>query len=149
MWSIRLFPMIISYYLISQFLLVRYFSQGLQITTTFCNSCSPRATRHASFCSASRSPENSDAVHQAESPITSRRQVLVASSATAFAVLMRDPDITHALEKPPTKSELDRIKVGYEQIQYLLNNFEKETTVCRVSIVSIYAKDCQRIALFR
>mmetsp|Transcript_31505 Transcript_31505/g.76320 ORF Transcript_31505/g.76320 Transcript_31505/m.76320 type:complete len:158 (+) Transcript_31505:214-687(+) len=32
---------------------------------------------------------------------------------------------------PPTKEELERIKIGYKQIQYLLENFEQETTTCR------------------
>ena len=32
---------------------------------------------------------------------------------------------------PPTKEELERIRTGYKQIQYLLENFEQETTTCR------------------
>eukprot|EP00549_Striatella_unipunctata_P021696 CAMPEP_0118674548 /NCGR_PEP_ID=MMETSP0800-20121206/950_1 /TAXON_ID=210618 ORGANISM="Striatella unipunctata, Strain CCMP2910" /NCGR_SAMPLE_ID=MMETSP0800 /ASSEMBLY_ACC=CAM_ASM_000638 /LENGTH=167 /DNA_ID=CAMNT_0006569757 /DNA_START=229 /DNA_END=732 /DNA_ORIENTATION=- len=32
---------------------------------------------------------------------------------------------------PPTREELNRIKVGYEGIEYLLANFDKETTICR------------------
>lgn len=31
----------------------------------------------------------------------------------------------------PTPAELDRIRVGYRQINYLLDHFEQETTVCR------------------
>ncbi|KAL3943599.1 MAG: hypothetical protein SGBAC_002343 [Bacillariaceae sp.] len=31
----------------------------------------------------------------------------------------------------PTLEELERIRTGYKQIQYLLDNFEQETTVCR------------------
>ena len=31
----------------------------------------------------------------------------------------------------PTKAELERIKAGYKQITYLLDNFDQETTVCR------------------
>mmetsp|Transcript_26996 Transcript_26996/g.65522 ORF Transcript_26996/g.65522 Transcript_26996/m.65522 type:complete len:211 (+) Transcript_26996:114-746(+) len=31
----------------------------------------------------------------------------------------------------PTPEELERIRTGYKQIQYLLDNFEQETTVCR------------------
>jgi len=126
MWSIRWFPAIISYYLTSQLILVRDISQGLQITSN------TRAHRSVSFLCASRSSGNGDAAHQVQIPIPSRRHVLTAaSSATAFAFLLRNPETTHALENPPTKAELDRIKLGYEQIQYLLNNFEKETTVCR------------------
>eukprot|EP00586_Coscinodiscus_wailesii_P002173 CAMPEP_0172487404 /NCGR_PEP_ID=MMETSP1066-20121228/16492_1 /TAXON_ID=671091 /ORGANISM="Coscinodiscus wailesii, Strain CCMP2513" /LENGTH=219 /DNA_ID=CAMNT_0013254005 /DNA_START=88 /DNA_END=747 /DNA_ORIENTATION=+ len=36
-----------------------------------------------------------------------------------------------ASTQPPTAEELKRIKKGYEGIKYLLENFEKETTVCR------------------
>ena len=36
-----------------------------------------------------------------------------------------------AAGSPPTKEELDRIRVGYKQITYLLENFEQETTTCR------------------
>jgi hypothetical protein len=32
---------------------------------------------------------------------------------------------------PPTAEELNRIRVGYQQIEDLLNNFEEATTVCR------------------
>jgi len=32
---------------------------------------------------------------------------------------------------PPTPAELERIKIGYKQIEYLLQNFDQETTVCR------------------
>jgi hypothetical protein len=32
---------------------------------------------------------------------------------------------------PPTPEELARIRKGYQQIEYLLENFEQETTVCR------------------
>lgn len=36
-----------------------------------------------------------------------------------------------AAGKGPTPEELARIKTGYERITYLLDNWEKETTVCR------------------
>lgn len=36
-----------------------------------------------------------------------------------------------AAGSPPSADDLDRIKHGYEQIQYLLANFEQETTICR------------------
>jgi hypothetical protein len=32
---------------------------------------------------------------------------------------------------PPTADELARVKKGYAQIEYLLANFEQETTTCR------------------
>ena len=36
-----------------------------------------------------------------------------------------------AAASPPTPEELARIRKGYQQIEYLLANFEQETTVCR------------------
>lgn len=36
-----------------------------------------------------------------------------------------------SVSKAPTKEELQKIKDGYEGICYLLDNFEKETTICR------------------
>jgi len=62
--------------------------------------------------------------------IFSRRQAL--SSAAAFGVgsLVWKQEAS-AAGAPPTKEELDRLRKGYEQIQYLLNNFEQETTICK------------------
>lgn len=60
----------------------------------------------------------------------SRRQAL--SSAAAFGVsslLWKQEAL--AAGAPPTKEELDRLRKGYDQIQYLLDNFEQETTVCK------------------
>jgi hypothetical protein len=34
---------------------------------------------------------------------------------------------------PPTQAELQRIQAGYKGIVYLLDNWDKETTTCRVS----------------
>ena len=36
-----------------------------------------------------------------------------------------------AAGSPPSPDDLNRINQGYKQIQYLLANFEQETTVCR------------------
>lgn len=41
---------------------------------------------------------------------------------------------TATVNKGPTSDELGRIKIGYDQIQYLLTNFDKETTVCKVRL---------------
>jgi Ca2+ transporting ATPase len=60
----------------------------------------------------------------------SRRQAF--SSAAAFGVgglLFQQKAWADA--GPPTKEDLDRIRKGYEQVNYLLDNFEQETTVCR------------------
>lgn len=58
------------------------------------------------------------------------RRVLVSSAMGIFAVSGISLPAS-AASGPPTPDELERIKVGYKQIQYLLDNFEKETTVCR------------------
>jgi hypothetical protein len=72
-------------------------------------------------------------------PELSRREVFqggsaAAAVAAAFGVLVAAPPSSLAAagsSAVPTKEDLDRIKVGYQQITYLLDNFEKETTVCR------------------
>ena len=58
----------------------------------------------------------------------SRRNVL--ATCTLPLVISAFPGLSSAAG-PPTKEELDKIVLGYKQIQYLLNNFESETTVCR------------------
>ena len=61
----------------------------------------------------------------------SRRQAL--SSAAAFGIgnLLWKQEALAAGSDPPSKEELARLRKGYQQIQYLLDNFEQETTVCR------------------
>ena len=53
--------------------------------------------------------------------------------ATAFGMpaLVVQAQISNAAGAVPTKEELDRIVVGYKQINYLLDNFEQETTTCK------------------
>ena len=63
-------------------------------------------------------------------PMTRRSAVSLAFGGAATA-LSSNVVVANAGTTPPTKEELDRIVVGYKQIQYLLNNFESETTVCR------------------
>jgi Ca2+ transporting ATPase len=67
-------------------------------------------------------------------------QDAAAAFVTAFGILAAPPLVgsgaAHAATAAaaaggPTKEDLERIKVGYRQITYLLDNFEKETTVCR------------------
>jgi hypothetical protein len=73
-------------------------------------------------------------------PHLSRREVFQGGSSAAavvaaFGILVSVPSASLAASGSsaavPTKEDLDRIKVGYQQITYLLDNFEKETTVCR------------------
>ena len=64
----------------------------------------------------------------------SRRQALTASAVAAFGLgsnLLFPPDALAAAGGPPTSEELDRLRKGYQQITYLLDNFEQETTVCK------------------
>ena len=61
----------------------------------------------------------------------SRRDAI---SAAAFGVaggFLSQVQPSYAAGKGPTKEELDRIVLGYNQITDLLNDFEKSTTVCR------------------
>lgn len=62
-----------------------------------------------------------------------RRNLLKYSLPTFFglAPLMTQGRAALAAGSPPTPEELARIKEGYKQIQYLLANFEQETTICR------------------
>ena len=48
-----------------------------------------------------------------------------------FGLGSSPPPAVAAGGTPPTKEELERIRIGYKQIQYLLENFEQETTTCR------------------
>mmetsp|Transcript_34407 Transcript_34407/g.61784 ORF Transcript_34407/g.61784 Transcript_34407/m.61784 type:complete len:221 (+) Transcript_34407:53-715(+) len=48
---------------------------------------------------------------------------------TLLTVTSANP--AYAADTPPTPEELERIRTGYKNIQYLLANWEAETTVCR------------------
>jgi len=66
----------------------------------------------------------------------SRRNLF--DAATIFVVggtvgTLTYPAIAHGAPGAPTAAELNRIKVGYDGIQYLLNNFDQETTTCKVN----------------
>lgn len=58
------------------------------------------------------------------------RRSLFTTLSTA-ALLSALPPPSHAANAPPTPEELARIQTGYDNLQYLLANWEKETTVCR------------------
>ena len=62
---------------------------------------------------------------------SSRRTALAWIAASSAAVLSQSPQAAFAAGQAPTPEELARVKTGYEQIQYLLANFDQETTVCR------------------
>lgn len=62
-----------------------------------------------------------------------RRHLLQTSIPVSFgiAAIFAEGQPAFAAASQPTPEELERIKKGYNQIQYLLANFEKETTICR------------------
>ena len=73
---------------------------------------------------------SSTAIHA----VSSRRDIFTRTTsavATTLLTAATGASPAFAASTPPTKEELERIKKGYENIQYLLNNWEKETTVCR------------------
>jgi hypothetical protein len=63
------------------------------------------------------------------------------SAAFGLAGMVAQSNVAFAGTTPPTAEELARIKVGYDQIQYLLANFDSETTVCREN-----GGECKRAA---
>ncbi|KAL7430701.1 hypothetical protein ACHAXH_004421 [Discostella pseudostelligera] len=85
----------------------------------------------------------------ASSPPT-RRDVfarIIGSSAaiTAAAVTsISNPNLAYAAgaNSPPTPDEIARIQTGYDNIRYLLDHWEQETTVCREA----GGKECKRDA---
>lgn len=67
----------------------------------------------------------------AASSSVSRRDVFGRVCAGAALAFTAAAPPASAASTPPTKEELARIQTGYDKIQYLLANWEKETTVCR------------------
>jgi hypothetical protein len=62
--------------------------------------------------------------------VLSRRQALTSAAGATVAALWQSPP-SLAATGGPTAEELARLKKGYEQINYLLDHFEEETTVCK------------------
>lgn len=60
----------------------------------------------------------------------SRRSIFKSIAVSSLAIVT-GPNESFAGGVPPTKEELQRIVTGYEKIEYLLANYEAETTVCR------------------
>lgn len=83
-----------------------------------------------SFCPAFSSSPRTSSVSLAA---ISRRDVLQSATAFSLATVAStiNPNTAIAAKSPPTAEELARIKTGYENLSYLLNNFEKETTICK------------------
>ena len=88
-------------------------------------------------------PHSSTAIHAAAA--SSRRDLFsrtgsVIATAAAAASSAVHPALA-ADGAPPTAAEIERIRTGYENIRYLLANWEKETTVCRAN-----GGECERNA---
>ena len=60
--------------------------------------------------------------------MVSRRDAMTSAVIAATSVMIPSPAFAAS---GPTAADLERIKIGYSQITYLLANFEKETTTCR------------------
>mmetsp|Transcript_27965 Transcript_27965/g.59643 ORF Transcript_27965/g.59643 Transcript_27965/m.59643 type:complete len:224 (-) Transcript_27965:874-1545(-) len=76
-------------------------------------------------------PSSSTAIHAAAS---SRRDLFTRTGsavATTLLTFTATSSPAFAASTPPTPEELERIKTGYENIAYLLANWDQETTVCR------------------
>jgi len=63
----------------------------------------------------------------------SRRSLFQSATAFSLATIATvvSPNMANAAGKPPSEAELQRIKVGYAKLTYLLDNFDAETTICR------------------
>ncbi|GFH51017.1 hypothetical protein CTEN210_07493 [Chaetoceros tenuissimus] len=72
-------------------------------------------------------------VRESTSLSASRREIFQTATAFSLATVATvvSPGIASAAKAPPTADELARIKIGYEKLGYLLDNFEQETTVCK------------------
>lgn len=53
------------------------------------------------------------------------------STAFGISAIVAQAQVASAGTSPPTEEELDRIRLGYKQITYLLDHFEESTTTCR------------------
>ncbi|KAL7488299.1 hypothetical protein ACHAW6_013891 [Cyclotella cf. meneghiniana] len=78
----------------------------------------------------------------------SRRGLL---QTTAVALLPLLPKCTDAASSPaltPTqRKDIDRIQSGYARLQYLLDHWESETTVCKTGQETTFGDRCQRTPL--
>jgi hypothetical protein len=93
-------------------------------------------------------PHSSTAIHAAAASsrrdLFSRTGSVIATAAAAAAAAAASSAVHPALAAdgaPPTAAEIERIRTGYENIRYLLANWEKETTVCRAN-----GGECERNA---
>ncbi|KAL7508136.1 hypothetical protein ACHAXN_005222 [Cyclotella atomus] len=106
----------------SKLLSVLTAAMALASSPTYTFAFAPATSRPASI-------QSSTSLHAIAN--TNSRRALLTSLATSPLLLTSLPSNAAASTAPPTPEELSRIKTGYSNIQYLLANWEKETTVCR------------------
>jgi len=104
---------------------IAYASNNLQYAKAFVPSSKITYSPSSSSIHMARHHDDGVVTDQA-----SRREIMTTFVSVAGATLGMNPNVAMAAG-PPTDAELARIKVGYEGILYLLDNWEKETTVCR------------------
>uniref|UniRef100_A0A6V2AVP8 Uncharacterized protein n=1 Tax=Ditylum brightwellii TaxID=49249 RepID=A0A6V2AVP8_9STRA len=98
--------------------------KGLAVTTLLCisnvSAFAPTTVRNA----------NSALNMKAEA---SRRDVFEKAAFVAIGLGTSSGFVpaAYAAGSPPSAAELERIKIGYKKIAYLLENFDQETTVCK------------------
>jgi hypothetical protein len=93
---------------------------------------------------------SSTVIHAAATPPPTRRHVLAriigSSAAVTIATItsISYPTLASAAgaNSPPTPDEIARIQTGYDNIRYLLDHWEQETTICREA----GGKECKRDA---
>ena len=64
----------------------------------------------------------------------SRRDAMATAFGVGAASVALVAPVSPALAaagEPPSKADIERLKTGYKQLEYLLDNFEQETTICR------------------
>ena len=111
-------------------------SRSSVLAALFCSAVAPCDAFWFSLQSSSASKRSLVVVSQSGSSSNFSRRNLF-DAATIFVVggtvgTLTYPAIAHGAPGAPTAAELNRIKVGYDGIQYLLNNFDQETTTCKV-----------------
>ena len=95
------------------------------------NSVSAFTTTSSASSTVVRSTSSSTSLHATPN---SRRELFLRTGSTLTTALLTTfatSSPAFAATTPPTAEEIERIKTGYQNIKFLLENWEKETTVCR------------------
>jgi hypothetical protein len=117
-------------------------------TTMAFTACS--RVRRTNLQSSSLLPPTSTSIQAVAAPPPTRRDVfarIIGSSAAvtaSFITSISNPTLAYAgsANSPPTPDEIARIQIGYDNLRYLLDHWEQETTICREG----GGKECKRDA---